>query len=83
MDVSRITLRIRYSHYEFLAVPFGLTNVLALFVALMNNIFAPYLNQFTVVFINDVLVYSRTKEEHEQHLRMALQLLRVSSYTSI
>ena len=61
---------------EFLVMLFRLTNVPAVFKALMNRISAPYLNQFTMVFIDDILVYSKSREEHEQHLRTSLQLLR-------
>ena len=57
-------------------MPFGLTNAPAVFMALINKIFAEYLDKFTVVFIDDILVYSKTKEEHGEHLRIALQLLR-------
>lgn len=57
-------------------MPFGLTNAPVVFMALMNKIFAEYLDQFVVVFIDDILVYVKTKEEHEEHLRVALQLLR-------
>ena len=66
----------RYRHYKFLVMPFGLTNAPAVFMALMNKAFALYLDQFTVVFIDDVLVYSKSKDEHEEHLRTSLQLLR-------
>ena len=75
-NVPKTAFQTRYRHYEFLVMPFELTNALAVFMALMNKIFAEYLDKFTVVFIDDILVYSKTKEEHEEHLRIALQLLR-------
>ena len=56
-------------------MPFGLTNAPVVFMALMNNVFAQYLDHFTVVYVDDVLVYSKSKEEHEKHLRTSLQLL--------
>lgn len=74
-NVSKKAFRTRFGHYKFLVMPFGLTNAPAIFMDLMNRVFAPYLDRFTVVFIDDVLVYSKSKEDLEQHLRAALQLL--------
>ena len=75
-DVPKTTFRTRYRHFEFLVLPFGLTNAPALFMDLMNRVFRPYLDKFVVVFIDDILVYSKSYEEHEQHLRQTLQTLR-------
>ena len=57
-------------------MPFGLTNAPAVFMVLMNRVFRPYLDQFIIVFIDDILIYSKTKEEHEEHVRIALQTLK-------
>ncbi|KAD6795610.1 hypothetical protein E3N88_06506 [Mikania micrantha] len=75
-DVPKTAFRTRYGHYGFLVMPFGLTNAPAVFMDLMNRVCKPYLDKFIIVFIDDILVYSRTKQEHEGHLRMLLELLR-------
>ena len=74
--VAKIAFGTRYGHYEFLVLPFGLTNAPAAFMDMMNRIFRPFLDKFIIVFIDDILVYSRSREEHEEHLRITLQLLR-------
>jgi hypothetical protein len=75
-DTSKTTFRTRYGHYEFVVVPFGLTNAPTTFMCLMNGVFRDYLDKFFIVFLDDILIYSKTEEEHEQHLRMVLQVLR-------
>ena len=76
VDVPKTTFRTRYGHYEFLVMPFGLTNAPVAFMDLMNRVFQTYLDQFVVVFIDVILVYSKDAHEHEQHLRIVLQILR-------
>ena len=71
-----MAFRTRYGHYEFVVMPFWLTNSPLVFMCLMNNVLHKYLDKFVVFFIDDILIYSKTKEEHEEHLKIVLQVLR-------
>ncbi|XP_019244791.1 PREDICTED: uncharacterized protein LOC109224723, partial [Nicotiana attenuata] len=75
-DIPKTAFGTRYGHYEFLDMSFGLTDAPADFMHLMHSVFRPYLDSFVIVFIDDILVYSRCREDHEQHLRNVLQTLR-------
>lgn len=75
-DIHKTTFRTRYYHYEFTVVPFGLTNALATFMCLMNNVFNKYLDRFVLVYLDDILVYSKSEKEHEENLRLVMQVFR-------
>ncbi|GJT90120.1 putative reverse transcriptase domain-containing protein [Tanacetum coccineum] len=75
-DIPKTSFRTRYSHYEFQVMSFSLTNALAVFMDLMNRVCKPYLDKFVIVFIDDILIYSKSKKEHEEHLRQILKLLK-------
>ena len=76
VGASQTTFRTRYGHFEFIVMPFRLINAPAAFMDLMHRVFQPYLDQFVMVFIDDILIYSKSKEEHEGHLRIVIQALR-------
>jgi hypothetical protein len=75
-DINKTAFRTRYDHYEFTVVLFGLSNAPIVFMCLMNGVFRDYLDKFVIVFLDDILVYSKSEEEHEQHLRMVLEVPR-------
>ncbi|GKA46979.1 putative reverse transcriptase domain-containing protein [Tanacetum coccineum] len=75
-DIPKTAFRTRYGHYEFQVMPFGLTNTSAVFIDLMNQVCKPYLDKFMIIFIDDILIYSKSKQEHEEHLKLILELLK-------
>jgi hypothetical protein len=75
-DIPKTAFKMRFGHYEFTVLPFGLTNAPGVFMSLMNGVFREYLDKFIQVFIDDILIYSRMMEEHDEHLRLVLQCLR-------
>nr|GEU42170.1 putative reverse transcriptase domain-containing protein [Tanacetum cinerariifolium]GEU81756.1 putative reverse transcriptase domain-containing protein [Tanacetum cinerariifolium] len=79
-DIPKTAFRTRYGHYEFQVMSFGLTNALAVFMDLMNRVCKPYLEKFVIVFIDDILIYSKTKQEHEEHLKLILELIKKEEF---
>ena len=75
-NIPKTAFRACFGHFEFTVMPFGLTNALAAFMDIMHRMFPPYLDQFVVVLVDDILIYSQSEWEHEYHLRISLQLLR-------
>ena len=75
-DIVKLSFRTRYGHYELLIMSFGLTNAPGVFMSLMNRIFSPSLDQFTVVFTDDILLYSKSRGDHAEYMRTSLQSLR-------
>jgi hypothetical protein len=76
LDIPKNAFRTQYGLYEYTVMSFGLTNAPAYFIYLMNKVIMEYLDKFVVVFISDILIFSKTEEEHEKHLRMVLEKLR-------
>ena len=76
VDIPKTAFRMQYGHFEFTVMLFGLMNAPVAFMDIMHRVFQPYLDQFVVVFMDDILIYSKSKEDHEGHLRIILQTLR-------
>ena len=75
-DVKKMAFRSQYGHYEYMVMPFGVTNAPTVFMDYMNRMFQPFIDKFVVIFIDDILIYSRTQKEHVEHPRLVLGVLR-------
>ncbi|GKE38267.1 putative reverse transcriptase domain-containing protein [Tanacetum coccineum] len=82
-DIPKTTFRTRYGHYEFQVLPFGLTNAPTVFIDLMNRVCKPYMDRFVIMFINDILIYSKSKKEHGGHLKLILKLFKEEEFEGI
>ncbi|GJX61603.1 putative reverse transcriptase domain-containing protein [Tanacetum coccineum] len=82
-DIPKTAFRTRYGHYEFQVMPFGLTNTPVVFMDLMNRVCKQYLDKFVIVFIDDILIYSKSKQDHEKHLKLILELLKKEQFQGI
>nr|GEX80023.1 putative reverse transcriptase domain-containing protein [Tanacetum cinerariifolium] len=82
-DIPITTFQTRYGHFEFQVMPFGLTNAPVVFMDLMNRVCKPYLDKFVIVFIDDILIYSKNKEDHEEHLKTILKLLKNEKFDDV
>ncbi|GJT07777.1 putative reverse transcriptase domain-containing protein [Tanacetum coccineum] len=82
-DIPKRAFRTRYANYEIQVMSFGLTNAPAVFMDLMDHVCKAYLDKFVIVFIDDILIYSRNKEEHEEHLKLILELLKKQEFQGI
>ncbi|GJV24174.1 putative reverse transcriptase domain-containing protein [Tanacetum coccineum] len=82
-DIPKTAFRTRYGHYEFQVMPFGLTNAPTVFMDLMNRVYKPYLDKFMIVFIDNIMIYSKSKQEHEEHLQLILKLLKKEEFAPI
>ncbi|GKD95530.1 putative reverse transcriptase domain-containing protein, partial [Tanacetum coccineum] len=82
-DIPKTAFRTRYGHYEFQVMSFDLTNAPLVFMDLMNRVCKPYMDRFVIVFIDDILIYSKSRKEHEGHLRLILKLLKEEKFEGI
>nr|GEX92461.1 putative reverse transcriptase domain-containing protein [Tanacetum cinerariifolium] len=81
-DIPNMAFRTHYGQYEFQVIPFGLTNALTIFIDLMNRVCKPYLDKFMIVLIDDILIYSKNKDEHKEHLKLILELLKKEEFNA-
>ncbi|GJT27195.1 putative reverse transcriptase domain-containing protein [Tanacetum coccineum] len=82
-DIIKTAFRTRYGHYEFQVMPFGLMNAPTVFMDIMNRVYKPYLDKFAIIFIDDILIYLKSKQEHEEHFKLILDLLKKDEFAPI